>query len=111
MRGGKERKEEEEENEEKEEEKIPHMWEIIGHLPLWGHCPVSPSTWSTIYLGRALVPLTTRSFYNYLLLQRFLAYCLCQNALVTFSTTAPAQPQVTEVAMYPALLVFNQSPI
>ena len=25
--------------EEKEKEKIPHMYESIGHRPLWGPCP------------------------------------------------------------------------
>ena len=26
--------------EEKKEEKIPHIYESIGHLPLWGRCPI-----------------------------------------------------------------------
>ena len=46
--------------EEEREEKIPHMCESIGHRPLWGRCPASPSTSTTTYLGRARVrvPLT-----------------------------------------------------
>ena len=50
--------EEEEEEEEEKKEKIPHMCESIGHRPLRGRCPASPSTSSTTYLGRAQVPLT-----------------------------------------------------
>ena len=34
----------------------------------------------------------------------FWAYCSCPNALVTLSSTAPARPHATGVAMYPALL-------
>ena len=33
----------------------------------------------------------------------FWAYCSCPNALVTFSSTAPAHPHATGVAVYPAL--------
>ena len=51
--------EEEKEKKEKEKkEKIPHMCESIGHRPLRGRCPASPSTSSTTYSGRARVPLT-----------------------------------------------------
>ena len=46
------------EEEEEEEEKIPHMCESIGHRPLRGRCPASPSTSTTTYLSRARVPLT-----------------------------------------------------
>ena len=28
----------------KEKQKILHMWESIGHRPLWGRCPAPPST-------------------------------------------------------------------
>ena len=45
-----------EEEEEKEKEKIPHMCESIGHRPLRGRCPAPPSTSTTTYLSRALVP-------------------------------------------------------
>ena len=48
----------EEEEEEEKEEKIPHMCESIGHRPLRGRCPASPSTSTTTYLSRARVPLT-----------------------------------------------------
>ena len=54
--GGMEKKEEKEE--EKKKEKIPHMCESIGHRPLRGRCPASPSTSNPNYLGRARVPLT-----------------------------------------------------
>ena len=56
--GGGTEKEEEEEEEEEKKEKIPHMCESIGHRPLRGRCPASPSTSTATYLGRALVPLT-----------------------------------------------------
>ena len=36
-----------EKKEKEEKEKIPHMCESIGHRPLWGRCPASPSTSST----------------------------------------------------------------
>ena len=39
--------------EEEEKEKIPHMWESIGHRPVWGRCPAPLSTSSTTYSGRA----------------------------------------------------------
>ena len=35
------------------------------------------------------------------------AYCSCPNALVTFSSTAPAHPHATRVAVYPALFFFH----
>ena len=35
------------------EEKIPHICESIGHQPLRGRCPATPSTSSTTYSGRA----------------------------------------------------------
>ena len=41
--------EKEKKEEEKEKEKIPHKCESIGHRPLWGRCPASPSTSSTTY--------------------------------------------------------------
>ena len=47
-RGGAEEKEKEEK---KEEEKILHMYESIGHRPLWGRCLALPSTLSTTYSG------------------------------------------------------------
>ena len=37
----------------------------------------------------------------------FWAYGSCPDALVTFSIIAPAHPQATRVAVYPALLVMN----
>ena len=43
----------------------------------------------------------------FLLFRRFLAfwaYGSCPDALVTFSSTAPAHPHATRVAVYPALL-------
>ena len=43
--------------EEEEKEKIPHMFESIGHRPFQGRCPASLSTSGTTYLGRARVPL------------------------------------------------------
>ena len=49
--GGGGRGAEEEKEKEKEEEKIPHMYESIGHRPLWGRCPAPPSTSSTTYLS------------------------------------------------------------
>ena len=39
-----EQEEEEEEKEEKKEEKIPHMFESIGHRPLWCRCPKTSIT-------------------------------------------------------------------
>ena len=53
-RGGAEEKEKEKKEKEKEE-KIPHMCESIGHRPLRGRCPASPSTSSTTYSGRTRV--------------------------------------------------------
>ena len=35
------------------------------------------------------------------------AYCSCPNALVTFSSTAPAHPHATGIAVYPALLSYK----
>ena len=49
---------EEEGGEEEGEGKISPMCESRGHQPLRSHCPASPSTLSTTYLGRARVPLT-----------------------------------------------------
>ena len=39
----------EEEEKKEEEEKIPHMCESIGHRPLQGRCPASPTTSSTTH--------------------------------------------------------------
>ena len=39
--------------------------ENIGHRPLWGRCPASPSTRVTIHLGRARVPLIIKRFCDY----------------------------------------------
>ena len=48
----------------------------------------------------------------FLLFQHFWAswaYYSCPDALVTFSSTAPAHPHATKVAVYPALLFFKMS--
>ena len=43
----------EEKEEKEEEEKIPHMFESIGHQPLRSHCPTSALISNITYLGRA----------------------------------------------------------
>ena len=55
------------------------------------------------YVGPLVGPLVP-----FLLFRRFLAFCTyssCPDALVTFSSTAPAHPHATRVAVYPALLI------
>ena len=37
----------------------------------------------------------------------FWAYCSCQDALVSFSSTAPAHPHATRVAVYPTLFMVH----
>ena len=42
LRGGMEKKKKQEKEEEEEKEKIPHLFESIGHRPFRGRCPCSP---------------------------------------------------------------------
>ena len=50
------------EEEKEEKEKIHHMCESIGHRPLQGRCPASPSISNTTYVGRARVPPCSMEF-------------------------------------------------
>ena len=70
---------------------------------LWGHCPaLTPILQLTVTADHV------RSLDDLLLFRRFLVFwanCSCPNALVTFSSTAPAHPHATGIAVYPALFI------
>ena len=69
-------------------------------LALWGRCPaLTPLLQLSLQEGHR-VPLTMCNPW-----MTCWAYCHSPNALVTFSSTAPANPHAIRVAVYPALLI------
>ena len=84
------------------------MCESIGHQPFRGHCPAPLNSYHNL-LKQGTGTADHLTLLWLLFFRRFWAFwahCSCPNALVTSSSTAPAQPHAIGVTMYPALF-FN----
>ena len=86
------------------------MCESIAHPPLWDRCP-APSFNFKHNLPKqgtgTADHLTLLRLFTFLVFLSFLSIRLLPRCLVTFSSTAPAHPHATRVAVYPALFSFT----